>query len=131
MLSKILDYWKQVGSVIVIVGIAVTFVRAEQTAKKAVALTEIAQQLTVITAELKTPSLWLRNFLINRGVDSVTAKAYSEIPRSSTVNDKGNPIPGLSFINPTKTPDVGELIKITIESDTVVVDTVWDVRRKE
>jgi hypothetical protein len=121
-IKKYWFYWT------VIIALAVGVSWAQDKGQKIVTVEQTLAKVSELAKDLKGPDLWLRNFLINNGVDSVTAKTWSQFPKGIVVNKKGDTL-NIPYLSKSELPDKGIYMMIS-DGKPKTIDTLWNFRGK-
>ena len=150
-MKAIIEKWKEILFITAIVAAAWNFyglkTSAQEASQKVIQFEQTFQKIAEIAEDLKDPSSWLRNYLINHGIDSLKAKAWSQFPQGTVLDSLNNPVLNIPFLSKPFLPDLGifmyienkgEMIEDSIQGifrihlnrDTLILDTLWDFRKE-
>jgi len=125
--------WKEIIFIFSVVAIAFTFngyrIEAEETATKVKKFEETFDKIAQIADDLKNPNIWLRNYLVNHGVDSVVAKSWSNIPRGPVMT-KSDTTVNIPYLEADVLPDIGVQKVRKSNGATKIMDTLWNFSKK-
>jgi len=131
MIKKAMDKWKEIVFIFMVAGLAFNFyawqTEAAETAKKVKQFEETFDRIASIAEDLKDPNRWLRDYLINHGIDSATAKTWS-LYSKEPVNNSGIEL-SIPFLNAKELPEMG-VFMLPSDSGYKVLDTLWDFKNR-
>ena len=134
MLEWLQSKWKEITFIATVVLVVWSFMGikadAEQAKQKAEQFEETFTEIKELSKDLKDPTLWLRNWLINHNVDSTVAKRWSFYPKGPERGKDGKPLEGIIYLNSNVLPEVGIRMKYQ-DSVEVVIDTIWKFTKRE
>ena len=82
-------------------------------------------EIKQIAQDLQSPDLWLKNYLLVHGVDSVIANLWSKMQKGPVFDSLGQPVPSIPFLYPSKLPEKGVLM-MYIGDSLATLNTLWD-----
>jgi len=140
MFNKIIDKWKEIAVIMAIAGLAFNFYviqsNASEAKQKVEKFEETFANIAQIAHDLQDPNVWLKNYLILNGVDSVDASAWAVYPRGIPRTSDDRIILFAPYIELEGLPEIGVLKILQTPPDSVaelkmLLDTLWDFRSKE
>lgn len=133
MLNIILEKWKEATTLVAICGAIVWAINFTQsyagTVKKVQEHDTTLDRVTDILEKLQDPNVWLQNWLVNHGIDTVKAEIWSKYSRGPVTGRDGYPLKGVPFLNDSLAPEMGVLVILT-DSSYKILDTLWDFTDK-
>lgn len=130
-MGRIIEKWKEILFISAVVAAALNFyglrTYASEAKKKVETFEQTFQNIEQIAKSLQDPHTWLRNYLINYGIDSAHAKKWAVIPRCNEIIDStGLPQESIPCLQDSLLPECG-VIQITTSSGIRVLDTLWNM----
>lgn len=133
-MESILDWFKkQWGYLLMLVAVvtAITvFIDMRETdaavEKKMEKHDETFEQVKQIAEDLQDPSVQLRIWLVNQGIDTAQARIWSQMQKGPIPDSLGNPLPNIPFLKKKRLMDVGILQMYDTEGHLKTLDTLWN-----
>ena len=88
---------------------------------------ELNEKMAAVVAQMLNPQLWLRNYLIVRGIDTNLARIWSSYAIGPVRDSLGHPIEGVPYLEEHNVPRRG-CLTIWSGGEPLIVDTLWNFR---
>jgi len=132
MIKKFMEKWKEAVFIFMIVALALNFyswqAEAQEQKTQNQEFKETFKEIKNIAEALKNPNTWLKQYLINHGIDTSVAKQWSSFQRGPMVNDSGR-ILNAPYLEKNRLPEIG-IYKMPQNGSTIVLDTLWDFNKR-
>jgi len=126
--------WKQGVFIFAVASVIITY-GTNQILNAASEQKSVNDKLTEIVSDLRSPDLWLRNYLVNNDMDSLLAKSYSQYPKGVPRDSNRKPLYGIPHLNKSLLPELGEYRKLirvdSLTNKIKILDTLWNFRGKK
>ena len=141
-LAKLQKHWQILTFTFFAVGAIFTFYswRAEavtaaeqvvEVQQKVIKFEDTFNNIAQISKDLQDPNLWLKNYLVNHGKDTASARIWSQFPKGPVVDTLGRSLANIPFLDPQFLPERGIYKLIRGDGNEIVLDTLWNFIIKE
>jgi hypothetical protein len=130
MTNFILNKWNKYKGTVGLVSFLVLstsfIISAQSTQKKVKSFEQTFEKISRIAEDLSNPNNWLRQYLLNHNVDSLTAKKWSIMTKINDIIVDKDTLTNIPYLDPSALPDIGIQLVRKPGGITKTMDTLWN-----